>query len=641
LAQAKTVYADGDVIYREGDLCEHAFELLSGGVDLLKQKDGKYVRQGTVKPGAIFANPGETFEATARASGRTVVRGVKGKPGTPAKSEPSKGVMGNLMRHLSTRNEPPEPGLSSSSAYSNPGMIRRLLEGLATDADRIGVRIAMLTGEGAEKNTRHVISALGNSQSIQTRGFKNSISLDSSGDIVKQLDRISSSARKWLLQQDADVLIWGHIPSPGHVIHLHFITLANWDQQAPGAFDPETFLALPVDFGTEFADLLRAVALAASIPRSNEKKHLRAQALFEALNAGLTALDHIPPEMTTRERVSIHMCFANSLCAASRPGYNSELLGRAADRYRNILTMLSQHESPQDWAIAQKHLGSILHIEAERNGDADQLEEAIISLRAAFETLEPDRHPKARAILQNRLGLICYRQGFEDSDTALLRQSLSCFRAALNVYTREEAPLRWAEIMSNFAQAAQVLGGHMKSMEALATAANACRAVLEVRNRKKTPMSWAATQNNLGSALFMLGKQTRSIERLEAAITAFELALEVYETARSQRMAAVTANNLDRAREMLENFTPRNISSSEWNDILFDKDGDEGEDENIFESSFNTGPTRLPEPGEGLFIKDDLPWPGEGLTASKTGPRLKAAPGPKQRSDPEWFLEAV
>jgi len=624
LAQAKTVFSDGDVIFREGDLCEHAYELLSGAIDLLKQQDGKYVRQSVIKPGNIFATPGEPFEVTGRASGRTVVRGVKGSPKTGASSSTSsrtssKGVMSNLMRHLSTKTPAGEKSSpSTSSAYSNPGMIRRLLEGLATDTDRIGVRVAMLTGENAEQNTRHVISALGNSKSIQTRAFNSAISVDAGGDMVKQLERISSSARKWLIQQDADVLIWGHIPTPGQVIHLHFITLASWDQQAPGAFDLETSLALPVDFGPEFADLLRAVALAASLPRSSEKKHLRAQALYEALSAGLPALDQIPRELTSRERASIHMCFANSLCAASRPGYNSELLGQAADRYRNILAFLNQHESPFDWAHAQKHLGSILHIEAERNGNAGQLEEAVISLRAAFEVLETDRHPKARAILQNRLGLICYRQGFEDSDTSLLRQALSCFRAALNVYTREESPLRWAEIMSNFAQAAQVLGGHMKSMEALATATNACRAVLEVRNRKKMPMAWAATQNNLGSALFMLGKQTRSIERLEAAIKAFELALEVYESTRSQRMAAVTANNLDRAREMLESFAPRNISSSEWNDILFDDDDDD--DDDIFDLTSNGNPSRLPEPGEGLL-------------ENKSQARSKPAT--------DWFLEAV
>jgi tetratricopeptide (TPR) repeat protein len=623
LASAKSVYADGDVIFREGNLCESAFEVLSGNVDLLKQKDGKYARQGNIETGETFGKPGIPYDVTLRAKGRTVLRNVERLLEEPEQSEPEKtGVVGSLMRRLGGSND--QPGTPDNTyggasggdtAYSNPGMIRRLLDGLSSDNERIGVRVAVLTGADGKQNTRHVMSALGNTKSLQTKGFNSPISLDPTGDIPKQLNRIASAARKWLLLQGADILVWGHIPATGQVMHLRFITLANWDQQAPGAFDLETDLALPVNFGPELADLLRAVTLAAALPRTNGKKRLRQQALLESLASGAAALDVIPPDMTNRERASIHMCFANALSAASRPGYNSEFLSRAEERYRIVLSILPEDNAPFDRAQAQKHLGSILHIEAERNRDPNQLEQAILALRDANSLLNADRYPRPWAIVQNRLGLICYRQGFEDGDTKLLRQALKCFKGALGIYTKDNAPLRWAEIMSNFAQAAQVLGGLVQSMEALATAANACKAVLEVRDRRKMPMSWAATQNNLGSALFLLGKQSRSPDRLRAAIAAFEQALIIYRGTNSQNLAAVTEKNLDRSQEMLDFCEPKNMPELDWEDVLFEDD--------IIEKP------RLPEPGEGLFTKPDAPWPGERPSSNKTRP------------DQDWFLEAV
>lgn len=609
MASAKTIYADGDVIYREGNLCERAFEVLSGTVDLLAKKDGKYARHGNLEAGETFGKPGVPFDVTLRARGRTVLRAVEGAVREQLQStqaaQQKEGMVGSLMRRLGGGTDksrpatPPGSGTGvGTSAYSNPGMIRRLLDGLSSDSERIGIRVAMLTGDNAKQNTRHIISALGNTKSIQTRGFNNPIKIDPTEDIPGQLDRIASAARKWLSLQGADILIWGHAPATGQVMHLRFITLSHWDQQAPGAFDLETDLALPVNFGPEFADLLRAVTLSAALPRRDSKKRIRQHALGDLLGLGAKALDVIPPDLTARERASIHMCFANALSAASRPGYTPDLLARAMERYRIVLSIIPDNESPFDRAQAQKHLGSILHIEAERNGDSGLLEEAIIALRGANDILDMGRHPRAWAIVQNRLGLICYRQGFEDGDTKLLRQALKCFNSALKVYTVENAPLRWAEIMSSFAQAAQVLGSILQSMEALATAANACRAVLEVRSRKKMPLAWAATQNNLGSALFLLAKQSRNPDRLRAAIDAFEQALVIYKGSNSLHLAAVTEKNLDRARETLELYEPRNMPQLEWEDVLFEDDENESR--------------RLPEPGEGLIKSDKPLWPDEG-----------------------------
>ena len=635
MATTKTVLSDGDVIFREGDLCEHACEVLSGLVDLLKLKDGKYARRGTLKSGTIFGETDTPYPVTLRAKGRVVIRTTEMPPnvdlkqqqstGTTAAPKSKEGMVSALLRHLGASTErlqsqetANQPNTATPvKPYSNPGFIRRLIDELSSGVDRINVRVALLAGDTTKEHTRHVISALGNNQFIQTKAFKKPVSIDPSGDIRLQHERIATAARRWLALQGADILIWGYIPPSGQAIHLHFVTLAHWDQQAPGAFDLETTLALPVSFSHEFADLLRIVTLAAALPRSSTRKHVRQQALGETLNLAASALDLLPSTLTKLEQASIHLCYANALAAASRPGYVPELLSEAHKQYLKVLSVISKNDAPYDWASAQKHLGSILHIDGERKSDPSMLENAAQALNEANTVFTFERQPKAWAIVQNRLGLISYRQGFNDGDTKQLRRALKYFTAALKAYSKESTPLRWAEIMSNFAQAAQVLGGYLKSMEALATAANACRAVLDVRSRKKTPLAWAATQNNLGSALFMLGKQTQNPERLQASINAFEQALIVYREAGSEQLARVTEKNMKRAEGILDLYQPRNLPALDWED---EEEGEEISRNEIF---------KLPEPGEDLIHKDKRRQSSESLTHNKAG------------VEPEWFSEAV
>jgi tetratricopeptide (TPR) repeat protein len=628
LANAKSVFADGDVIFHEEDPCENVFEVLSGTIDLLKRKDGKYARRGNLSPGEVFGTPGTSYEVTLRAKGRTVIRQTDRQSNPLALQSSSKaappieqskpGLVSAFLQRLAS---PPDQSASSAAPasstkpYSDLNFLRRLIDGFSNDPDRLGVRVALLSGDNTKAHTRHIISGLGNNQYFQTKGFKSAVKFDPSADPVQQHKRIAAAARRWLFLQGADILIWGHIAANEQTIHLHFVTLTNWDQQAPGAFDLETTLTLPIEFGPEFADLLRAVTLAAALPGTDTKRRARQQNLASVVEAGASALSNLPPTLSSQEQARAHMCFANALATASRPGYTSELLSPALDRYRLVLSIISETEAPFEWAFAQKHLGSILHIEGERGNNASMLNDARQSLNEAGRILSFERHPIAWAIVQNRLGLISYRTGFDDGDTRQLRQALKYFTRALKAFNKDKAPLRWAEIMSNFAQAAQVLGGHLNSKEALATAANACRAVLDVRKRSKSPLAWAATQNNLGSALFMLGKLTHNAERIRAALNAFEQALIVYKDTGSDRLATVTEKNMRRGQSVLEQLEPRNLPALDWEEYA---------DENIENDII-----KLPEPGEGLDKKDDLPSPGEGLTDDGSS------------NEPDWLREAV
>jgi len=609
LEQSKKVYSDGAVIFREGEAGDAALELISGGVDLLVKRDGKYARERSIQPGEHFGTAVDTKSGirifTARANGRTVVRIAQSAilpapvPQTPADVS---GLIARLIQSFSGKpasaDNPERP-----AAYSNPGLLRRLMDGMATDASRIGIRVARLSGEGGEAHSRHLISAIGNTPEIQTRSIEKVLSINPEADIAQQLERLAIASRRYLNNQGADLLIWGHVPEHGNVMHLHFVTHLNWDQQAPGAFDLETTLALPTHFEGAMADLLRTVCLAAVLPLVPEKKKLRATALANSIALAETAFEMVPPAFSDREKACLYLCYGNAIAATARPGYDPTLLAQAANQYRSALGSLSRDATPIDWAQVKKHLASINHIEAERNKDPALLNVAQTELEETLISVDARRQGRIWAAIQNRLGLIYYRRGFEDGDTATLRRALKCFQAALRVYTRNDAPARWAEIMSNFAQATQILGGLLQSPDALATAVNACLSVLEVRDRQQMPKLWAASQNNLGSALFLLGKQTRSIERLEASVAAFEQALAIYQMHGEQRLAITTAKNLDRAKDMVEFYQPRNSSQLDWEEALADED--------IPGLTVTQTVEALAPPDRPA--DDDLPWPGEGL----------------------------
>ncbi len=608
MAQDKKVFADGAVIFREGDSGEDVFELISGTVDLLVKRDGKYTREQAIQSGSSFGGDSDTTSGirlfTARANGRAVVRSVQANAvpalipkATPTASSP--GILNRLMQTFSGSAATPQ-----KQTYSNPGLLRRLIEGAGTDYERIGIRVARLSGPDGEKHSRHIISAIGNTQELQTRGINKVLSINQSAGAPSQLARLAGSARQFLADQSADLLVWGSVLESGTVMHLHFVARANWDQQAPGAFQLETTLALPIDFSASMADLLRTVCLAAVLPKTADKRQMRTSALFNALNTANAAFNNVPNDFSNREKSCLHLCYGNAIAAASKSRYNPELLSKAETQYQLALGNLDLDTAPVEWTQVKKHLASMTHIEAERSHDPQALTKANLELTEALAAHTKDRHGQAWAILQNRLGLVSYRLGFDDGNRELLRQALRCFQLALRVYTKDNNPLRWAEIMSHFAQAAQVLGGLQQSSDALATAVNACKNVLEIRDFERAPKTWAASQSNLGSALFLLGKHTRSINHLEASLAAFKSALEVYQKLGATRMAATTQKNLARAKDMVEIYQPKNTTQLDW--------------ENALAEGIQTNTQEIPIYDiVDVEEDDDLPWPDEALK-SKT-----------------------
>ncbi len=565
MAKRKQNYTNGQVIYREGDVSDRAFEVLSGAVELLVDGPEGDTRVGVARTGEMFGEQGliggGVRDQTARAVGAVVVRAiVRETAGSAAMGgRNGKGLISRLLERFGGRRQQNGASEDHSPPAAAPGLIERMMHSVHPPEGRIEVRVAKLGGDEGNVQARHIAAALERYRDIRVKLVDTTLEIDVNKGLARELLRISRGGRRLLRQTDGDLLIWGHVPVGGMAVHLHFVARGDWDERLPGAFSLATDLPLPLNFDPSVSELLHAVALSATRPKKGEQAEMRTAVLPVAAEAVDKAMAASPSALGARERAGMLLCHGNVHAALWTQTRDMARLDRAYEIYHAVLGLLSGDEAAIDWAIAHKHLSAIAFMRAEEGGGDAHYDEAAATALAALDTLSRDTYPLDWAALHYKLGAIHFKLGFESGDTDVLRRALRHHRNALKAYSRKHTPGRWAEVMAAFGQAAQVFGEHVKSLEALATAVNACRAVLEVRDRRKTPLAWAAAQNNLGSALFLLGKKARNPERLDSAVAAFEKALDVYQARKLFRLAAVTEKNLERAQDMIDWYSPDGI----------------------------------------------------------------------------------
>ena len=566
MAKLKQTFSNGQTIYHQGDVSDCAFEVLSGVVEMVEDVDSGEVRVGIARTGDMFGETGliegGRRENTARPVGDAVVRVIVGKSRSVSnEAEPSSASMvGSLFERYGGRNREivVEEGKKKSPnrKLSSSGLIQGMLKAVKPLQGRIEVRVAILNNDEDGKQALHIVDAMKRFPDVRAKLIYSSVEIDLTKRLSGELVRVGNTGKQLLRHHDADLLIWGHVPSVGTSIHLHFVARRDWDELLPGAFSLSSDLSLPVNFQAEFGNVLHALVLAAIHPNSGEQAKLRTALMREVVESACSALADIPPGFNTRERASLSLCLGNAYASLWEQTRNGTFLDQAFEVYRGIIALLSGDKSAIDWAIAHKHLSAISVIRAEDGDDMHSYDEAAAAALMALETLPKDDYPVDWAVLQYRLGIIHYKRGFKSGDTDVLRRALRYYRNALLIYSRKDTPNRWGEVMAAFGQAALVFGENEKKLEALETAVNVCNAVLEVCDRKSKPLVWAAAQNNLGSALFLLGKKAGQSKRLRLAVTAFENALAVYQETKLYKHGAITEKNLDRALNLVDWYLP-------------------------------------------------------------------------------------
>ena len=140
-----------------------------------------------------------------------------------------------------------------------------------------------------------------------------------------------------------------------------------------------------------------------------------------------------------------------------------KFLREAAAAYRDALTVWTQEQLPQQWAITQNSLGLVLWDQGTRTGgEAGMrlLAESVTAYRAALTVYTKDQLPQQWAMTQNNLGATLQEQGIRtggEDGKELIHQAIKAYELALEVRTRDALPVQWEQTMSNLEIAKKAL----------------------------------------------------------------------------------------------------------------------------------------------------------------------------------------
>ncbi len=439
MKKTKKTFDDNEIIFREGDASDTAYEVVSGSVEIAKQGDDGVVRLAILGKGEIFGEMGVLDDrkrnASAKAVGPLSVNAIPRKDFLEAvrdRPELALRIMSKMSERLRDADgklagtatdqaapapsAPPvagegeEPAQAANKGAAKPGLMEKLL-GFKKPirAEKVQILVAPLLGDDGAALARKAAKALERRKGLRVKTLRKPLNLDPDTRPEEQTRTALGLARTILADADADLLIWGEVPPPGVTVHLKFISFASWNDDPPGAFHSDATLPLPAKLDDPFGDFLYAITLAAIVPQSDEKAATLMRDLPLALDTARPTLEMIPGDLTRRERGQFHASYANALARVAAGRGELGLYKQAAATYRECLAVFSEADTPLEWAFAQKNLGLVLQNLGERKGDEEALGEAVDACRAALRQLNKDDHPLDWAATQNRLGEILYR----------------------------------------------------------------------------------------------------------------------------------------------------------------------------------------------------------------------------------------
>ena len=284
MKKTKQTFNDSEVIFREGDPSDTAFEIVSGKVEISKQGDGGNVSLAVLNPGDLFGEMGVLDQgirsATATAVGAVTTSVISRKEflaGVQDKPEIALGIMTQMAERLrgadnqlagdapgtvagAAAKAPLETGLpkqvspdqGDDGAGLAPAAKKGFLSGLFDFKDlpkieRIEVQVAPLAGDQGNKHTKAIVRGLAKRKGLRARMLKKPLPDNPDAEPGAQQKAREAAARKAMAETESDLLIWGEVMATGLTMHLKFIPFATWNDAPPGSFTADTILPLPTD----------------------------------------------------------------------------------------------------------------------------------------------------------------------------------------------------------------------------------------------------------------------------------------------------------------------------------------------------------------------------------------------------------
>ncbi len=431
----------------------------------------------------------------------------------------------------------------------------------------ISVLVAAMNGDTPDGLASHALFKLLESKTaLKIKPLPRAFPLEAPDDPDAMAGSLINT-RHAVVDEDADLLLWGDIAKEGYRLRLSGATPP--DGERPATFGASVRIDLPTKIDQPQLTLLYAAILAAFEP-ANELQRAALRRLLPQAALGLEALAaKLPPSLSPAQQRTIvlvhgHVCTTCALVVP--PSQAADWFQKGINAYRASEKRLTRTDPSWEGGLLHRHLAAALMARAERVKDKaeESLTEAVQEWRAASDTLTRANMPQEWVTIQIRLGFCLYRLDLLTGNTELLREALQVLQTAAQVVTRTEAPQRWAEIMHTIARVLEVYGDQLRSPEVLARAIEACKLVLEVQTRERVPLGWAAVRNTLGSALFLIGKHGGTAEHLEEAIGVLEEAREIFTAHGAKGLTQVADRNLAHVRKLIDERKGRQVIDPDW-----------------------------------------------------------------------------
>ncbi len=262
-------------------------------------------------------------------------------------------------------------------------------------------------------------------------------------------------------------------------------------------------------------------------------------------------LDNFPTDIEIRTLKANALIYLGNELQDATIGDRAENLTKAINCYEAALTVRTEKDFPQNWALTKNNLGNV-YLFLPGGDRAENLTKAINCYEEALTVRTEKDFRQDWAMTKNNLGL-AYGNLPGGDRAENLTKAINCYEAAFTVRTEKDFPQDWAMTKNNLGAAYADLPGGDRA-ENLTKAINCYEEALTVRTEKGFPQGWAATQNNLGEAY---QKQAR-LEQVPGepchagwrkAESYFQNALSGFESCGHEHYAAEVRQNLEALRE--------------------------------------------------------------------------------------------
>ncbi|MBL8630220.1 MAG: hypothetical protein JNM81_11355 [Rhodospirillaceae bacterium] len=366
--------------------------------------------------------------------------------------------------------------------------------------------------------------------------------------------------RRWLLRENADLLIWGDAVSaasltkdqkPGQSWRLRFLSASTPVRPLGATLSALERMEVPAFFNTTISDLIFGAALAAVNVETPEGLRARAALFGPTLKRAAHSAEG---DMlgTVAQCATMQACYAALLLLDGARSGDTLTLEKAVSVYRGALILGDDAFPAHEKAMIGTHMADAMALIAEATDHARLADKTVEYYRTALTMVRKDIFADDYAALKTRLGLALNIMAEIHNDARYLDEATEAFSQATSIWTISEAPVRWADIQNSMGGLLITMGKLTKEPTLFDKAVGVFIKIAEQMNRKKSPVVWATTLANIGAALKEKGEAVQSHDYLKQAVVAFNQAEQVFADLQLEGNARIVGTQRAAAMHALE-----------------------------------------------------------------------------------------